>query len=29
MAMEQRGDDLSGSGGVDGKPNIWVNGSWL
>ena len=29
MAMEQRGDDLSGSGGGDGKPNLWGNGSWL
>ena len=29
MAMDERGDDLSGSGGRDGKPNNWVNGSWL
>ena len=29
MAVEQRGDDLSGSGGGNGKPNQWVNGSWL
>ena len=29
MAVEQRGDDLSGSGGGNGKPNLWGNGSWL